>query len=47
MLEVRSDAIINELPFMKEAALVSDNTSDYQNHLITIIVGLYNQNYYE
>ena len=47
LLEVGFLAMIKELPFIKEAALVSDNTSKYQNHLITFMVGLYNQKFYQ
>ena len=45
MLEVGFEAIINELPFIKQATLVSDNASSYQNHLITIMVGILNQKF--
>ena len=45
MLEVGFEAIIKELPFIKEATLVSDDASSYQNHLITIMVGMFNQKF--
>ena len=46
LLEVGNKIIIKGLPFIKETVLVSDNTSSYQNHLITFMVGLYNQKFY-
>jgi len=45
MLEVGFEAIVKELSFIKQATLVSDNASSYQNHLITIMVGLLNQKF--
>ena len=47
MLEVGIEAIIKELPFIKNAVLVSDNTSSYQNHLVTMMVGMFNQKFYD
>ena len=35
LLEVGFQAIIKELSFIKDATLISDNASSYQNHLIT------------
>ena len=45
LLEVGFRAIIKELPFIKEATLISDNASSYQNHMITFMVALYNQKF--
>ena len=46
MLEIGIEAILKELPFIKEEVLVSDNTSSYQNHLATMMVGMFNQKSY-
>ena len=46
LLEVGIHAIIKELPFIKDAIVISDNASCYQNHLLTFMVGLYNQKFY-
>ena len=46
MLEIGFDTIIKELPFIKEAVLVSDNTSSHWNHLVTMMVGMFNQKFY-
>ena len=40
LLEVGFQAIIKEMPFIKEATLMSDNASSYQNHFTTFLVGL-------
>ena len=45
LLEVGFQAIIKELPFITEAVLVSDNASSYQNHLLTFMIGIYNQKF--
>ena len=37
LLEVGFQAIIKELPFIKEATLVSDKVSSYQNHFTAFI----------
>ena len=46
LLEVGFQAIIKELPFIKEIVLVSDNATSYQTHFMTIMIGLYNQKFY-
>ena len=46
LLEVGFQTIIKELPFIKEATLVSDNASSNQNHLTTFLVGLLNQKFF-
>ena len=47
LLEVGLPAIIKELPFITEAVLVSDNTSSYQNHLLTFMIRIFNQKFYQ
>ena len=47
MLEIGIEAIIKELPFIKEAVLVSDNASSYQNHIVTMMVGMFNNKFYD
>ena len=46
LLEVGYQVIIKEWPFVKEAALVLEYASSYQNCLITFMAGLCNQKFY-
>ena len=46
LLEVGFQGIIKQLPFIKEIILVSDNSTSYQKHYITIMKGLFDQNFY-
>ncbi len=46
LLEVGTQAIIKELPFIKDAVLISDNASCYQNHLVTFMVGICHQKFH-
>ena len=46
LLEVGIRVILKELSFIKDAVLISDNASCYQNHLLTFMVGIYNQKFY-
>ena len=46
LLKVGFQAIIKELPFIKEATLVSNNASSYQNYFTTFLVGLLNQKFF-
>ncbi len=46
LLEVGIRAIIKELHFIKDAVLILDNASCYQNHLVTFVVGIFNQKFH-
>ena len=45
-LEVGFQAIIKQLPVIKEIVLLSDNATSYQNDYIAIMIGSFNQKFY-
>ena len=47
LLEIAISTIILELPFIKEAILTSDNATCYQNHLVTLMIGVFNTKYHK
>ena len=45
LLELAITTIVNELPFINQATITSDNATCYQNHFVTFMIGVFNQKF--
>ena len=45
LIETGISTIISELPYIKEAVIISGNTTCYQNHFLTFMMSIYNKRF--